>query len=130
MFHTRANKLLGEVILPCSAHLGDKDGLELGRVKALLHLSKYFGNSINDKSNHHLSIKHSSSPLFPVLLDVAESDEGTYSCNLHHHYCHLYETVKVQLAVTKKGKCGRHLGVPSCKGTGLAAGSPWPPALC
>ncbi|NXX15882.1 MXRA8 protein, partial [Podargus strigoides] len=36
-----------------------------------------------------------------VIKDVAESDEGTYSCNLHHHYCHLYETVKIQLAITK-----------------------------
>ncbi|KAI1231527.1 Matrix-remodeling-associated protein 8, partial [Lamprotornis superbus] len=33
---------------------------------------------------------------------VAESDEGTYSCNLHHHYCHLYETVKIQLLVAKR----------------------------
>lgn len=80
------------------------------------------GNSINDKSNHCLSIKHSTSPLFSVVLDVAESDEGTYSCNLHHHYCHLYETVKIQLAITKTGRCGRQLGVPFCKGPGLATG--------
>uniref|UniRef100_A0A8C4USH3 Matrix remodeling-associated protein 8 n=1 Tax=Falco tinnunculus TaxID=100819 RepID=A0A8C4USH3_FALTI len=39
-----------------------------------------------------------------VIKDVAESDEGTYSCNLHHHYCHLYETVKIQLAITKKAE--------------------------
>ncbi|XP_064381544.1 matrix remodeling-associated protein 8 isoform X2 [Dromaius novaehollandiae] len=39
-----------------------------------------------------------------VIRDVAESDEGTYSCNLHHHYCHLYETVKIQLDITKKAK--------------------------
>ncbi|KFV72331.1 Matrix-remodeling-associated protein 8, partial [Dryobates pubescens] len=37
-----------------------------------------------------------------VIKGVAESDEGIYSCNLHHHYCHLYETVKIQLSVTKK----------------------------
>uniref|UniRef100_K7F539 Matrix remodeling-associated protein 8 n=1 Tax=Pelodiscus sinensis TaxID=13735 RepID=K7F539_PELSI len=37
-----------------------------------------------------------------VIKDVAESDQGTYSCNLHHHYCHLYETVKIQLQVTEK----------------------------
>ncbi|NXD42615.1 MXRA8 protein, partial [Copsychus sechellarum] len=41
-----------------------------------------------------------------VIKGVAESDEGTYSCNLHHHYCHLYETVKVQLLVAKRGEPG------------------------
>ncbi|XP_077693716.1 matrix remodeling-associated protein 8 [Eretmochelys imbricata] len=39
-----------------------------------------------------------------VIKDVAESDQGTYSCNLHHHYCHLYETVKIQLEVTEKAR--------------------------
>ncbi|NWR76287.1 MXRA8 protein, partial [Centropus unirufus] len=39
-----------------------------------------------------------------VIKGVAESDEGTYSCNLHHHYCHLYETVKIQLVVTEKAE--------------------------
>uniref|UniRef100_A0A8C8SP50 Matrix remodeling-associated protein 8 n=1 Tax=Pelusios castaneus TaxID=367368 RepID=A0A8C8SP50_9SAUR len=39
-----------------------------------------------------------------VIKDVAESDQGTYSCNLHHHYCHLYETVKIQLDVTEKAR--------------------------
>lgn len=29
------------------------------------------------------------------------NDRGLYSCNLHHHYCHLYEVVRVQLNVTK-----------------------------
>ncbi|XP_067287993.1 matrix remodeling-associated protein 8a [Pseudorasbora parva] len=36
-----------------------------------------------------------------VIKDVAMSDKGIYSCNLHHHYCHLYESIKVQLNVTK-----------------------------
>ncbi|XP_053137431.1 matrix remodeling-associated protein 8 [Hemicordylus capensis] len=39
-----------------------------------------------------------------VVKDIAESDHGIYSCNLHHHYCHLYETVRVQLNVTRKAK--------------------------
>ncbi|KAM7030676.1 matrix remodeling-associated protein 8 [Acridotheres tristis] len=39
-----------------------------------------------------------------VIKGVAESDEGTYSCNLHHHYCHLYETVKIQLLVARRGE--------------------------
>nr|8EWF_E Chain E, Chimeric MXRA8 receptor: D1 from Duck MXRA8 and D2 from Mouse MXRA8 [Anas platyrhynchos]8SQN_A Chain A, DuD1MoD2 chimeric MXRA8 [Anas platyrhynchos] len=42
-----------------------------------------------------------------VIKDVAESDGGIYSCNLHHHYCHLYETVKIQLDVTKKAKAAK-----------------------
>ena len=36
-----------------------------------------------------------------VLLAVTMNDRGLYSCNLHHHYCHLYETIRVQLNVTK-----------------------------
>ncbi|KAJ8258742.1 hypothetical protein COCON_G00177540 [Conger conger] len=36
-----------------------------------------------------------------VIKDVKTSDRGIYSCNLHHHYCHLYETTKVQLNITK-----------------------------
>ncbi|NXH14211.1 MXRA8 protein, partial [Bucco capensis] len=39
-----------------------------------------------------------------VIKGVAESDEGIYSCNLHHHYCHLYETVKIQLTITKRAE--------------------------
>ncbi len=38
-----------------------------------------------------------------VHTDVAMSDKGIYSCNLHHHYCHLYESINVQLNVTKSG---------------------------
>ncbi|XP_028262967.1 matrix remodeling-associated protein 8-like isoform X2 [Parambassis ranga] len=36
-----------------------------------------------------------------VIKDVTMNDRGLYSCNLHHLYCHLYETVRVQLNVTK-----------------------------
>ncbi|TMS19160.1 Matrix remodeling-associated protein 8 [Larimichthys crocea] len=36
-----------------------------------------------------------------VIKDVTMNDRGLYSCNLHHHYCHLYETVRVQLNITK-----------------------------
>uniref|UniRef100_A0A667W8B7 Matrix remodeling-associated protein 8 n=1 Tax=Myripristis murdjan TaxID=586833 RepID=A0A667W8B7_9TELE len=36
-----------------------------------------------------------------VIRDVTMNDRGLYSCNLHHHYCHLYETVRVQLNVTR-----------------------------
>lgn len=36
-----------------------------------------------------------------VIKDVTKNDRGLYSCNLHHLYCHLYETIRVQLNVTK-----------------------------
>ncbi|KAG8434351.1 hypothetical protein GDO86_012652, partial [Hymenochirus boettgeri] len=36
-----------------------------------------------------------------VIKDVLLSDQGLYSCNLHHHYCHLDERVRVQLNITK-----------------------------
>ncbi|XP_026163700.1 matrix remodeling-associated protein 8-like [Mastacembelus armatus] len=36
-----------------------------------------------------------------VIKDVRMNDRGLYSCNLHHLYCHLYETIRVQLNVTK-----------------------------
>ncbi|XP_069320810.1 matrix remodeling-associated protein 8 isoform X4 [Eulemur rufifrons] len=37
-----------------------------------------------------------------VLLYAAveETDEGLYTCNLHHHYCHLYESLALRLEVT------------------------------
>ncbi|XP_073512949.1 matrix remodeling-associated protein 8 [Phyllobates terribilis] len=36
-----------------------------------------------------------------VIKGVSMSDQGLYSCNLHHHYCHLDENVRVQLNITK-----------------------------
>ncbi|KAF3689672.1 Matrix remodeling-associated protein 8 Plasma membrane protein 1B3 Precursor [Channa argus] len=36
-----------------------------------------------------------------VIKDVTMNDRGLYSCNLHHLYCHLYETIRVQLNITK-----------------------------
>uniref|UniRef100_A0A3B5MXG0 Matrix remodeling-associated protein 8 n=1 Tax=Xiphophorus couchianus TaxID=32473 RepID=A0A3B5MXG0_9TELE len=36
-----------------------------------------------------------------IKADVKMNDRGLYSCNLHHIYCHLHETVRVQLNVTK-----------------------------
>ncbi|XP_038603061.1 matrix remodeling-associated protein 8 [Tachyglossus aculeatus] len=35
-----------------------------------------------------------------LIQDVDKRDQGVYSCNLHHHYCHLYVTVKIRLEVT------------------------------
>lgn len=34
-----------------------------------------------------------------LLRDVEDSDAGLYTCNLHHHYCHLYESHAVRLEV-------------------------------
>lgn len=31
---------------------------------------------------------------------MEETDAGLYTCNLHHHYCHLYESLAVRLEVT------------------------------
>ncbi|KAM5248749.1 matrix remodeling-associated protein 8 [Ctenodactylus gundi] len=35
-----------------------------------------------------------------LILSVEDSDAGLYTCNLHHHYCHLYESVAIRLEVT------------------------------
>ncbi|XP_062962212.1 matrix remodeling-associated protein 8 isoform X2 [Cynocephalus volans] len=38
---------------------------------------------------------------FSLLIRAVEAaDEGLYTCNLHHHYCHLYESLAVRLEVT------------------------------
>ncbi|MXQ81762.1 hypothetical protein E5288_WYG004793 [Bos mutus] len=39
-------------------------------------------------------------PPIPRYVAVEETDEGLYTCNLHHHYCHLYESLAVSLEVT------------------------------
>lgn len=39
---------------------------------------------------------------------VERSDEGVYTCNLHHHYCHLYESLAVRLEVTDDRECAPH----------------------
>ncbi|XP_066126807.1 matrix remodeling-associated protein 8 [Saccopteryx bilineata] len=35
-----------------------------------------------------------------LIRAVEETDEGLYTCNLHHHYCHLYENLPIRLEVT------------------------------
>ncbi|XP_049733556.1 matrix remodeling-associated protein 8 isoform X1 [Elephas maximus indicus] len=35
-----------------------------------------------------------------LILAAEETDEGLYTCNLHHHYCHLYESLAIRLEVT------------------------------
>lgn len=42
---------------------------------------------------------------FCRVVAVEEADAGLYTCNLHHHYCHLYETLAVRLEVTDNREC-------------------------
>ncbi|KAM4872904.1 matrix remodeling-associated protein 8 [Thomomys bottae] len=35
-----------------------------------------------------------------LIRTVEDSDAGLYTCNLHHHYCHLYESLAIRLEVT------------------------------
>lgn len=42
---------------------------------------------------------------FPRCVAVEDTDEGLYTCNLHHHYCHLYESLAVRLEVTDDREC-------------------------
>lgn len=100
--------------------------LSLSFANVFLLRCKHLLHSINDKSSW-LSMKRSTCPLFSPLLDVAESDAGVYSCNLHHHYCHLYETVKIQLDITKKGRCDSVVSFSAR--VSLAAEVQWSPGL-
>lgn len=36
--------------------------------------------------------------------DVVTTDKGVYTCNLHHHYCQIHQSVQIQLNVTKSGE--------------------------
>lgn len=40
-----------------------------------------------------------------LIRDVEDSDAGLYTCNLHHHYCHLYESQAVRLEVVDPREC-------------------------
>lgn len=45
-------------------------------------------------------------PQCPRLrVAVEETDGGLYTCNLHHHYCHLYESLAIRLEVTDNREC-------------------------
>ncbi|XP_050952009.1 matrix remodeling-associated protein 8b isoform X1 [Labeo rohita] len=36
-----------------------------------------------------------------VINNVDMDDKGIYTCNLHHHYCKVHQSIKIQLNVTK-----------------------------
>ncbi|XP_029411715.1 matrix remodeling-associated protein 8 isoform X1 [Nannospalax galili] len=42
-----------------------------------------------------------------LIRAVEEGDEGVYTCSLHHHYCHLYESLAVRLQVTEDPRLAR-----------------------
>ncbi|XP_058229433.1 matrix remodeling-associated protein 8a isoform X2 [Hemibagrus wyckioides] len=39
-----------------------------------------------------------------IIKNVTVGDRGIYSCNFHHHYCHLFESIKVKLNITKSAR--------------------------
>ncbi|KAM7411469.1 hypothetical protein PAMA_021453 [Pampus argenteus] len=36
-----------------------------------------------------------------VINNVVTTDKGLYTCNLHHHYCQIHQSIQIQLNVTK-----------------------------
>ncbi|KAJ3587005.1 hypothetical protein NHX12_013396 [Muraenolepis orangiensis] len=42
---------------------------------------------------------------FSLLIhNVSSMDRGVYTCNLHHHYCQVRQSIKIQLNVTKSAR--------------------------
>ncbi|KAM8829737.1 matrix remodeling-associated protein 8-like [Synchiropus picturatus] len=39
-----------------------------------------------------------------VINNVVSNDKGVYTCNLHHHYCQIQQSIQVQLNVTKSAQ--------------------------
>lgn len=39
-----------------------------------------------------------------IFSDVVATDKGVYTCNLHHHYCQIHQSIQIQLNVTKSGE--------------------------
>lgn len=39
-----------------------------------------------------------------IINNVAATDKGVYTCNLHHHYCQVHQSIQVQLNVTKSAR--------------------------
>ncbi|KAL7399034.1 hypothetical protein ABVT39_018914 [Epinephelus coioides] len=36
-----------------------------------------------------------------IINNVVSTDKGVYTCNLHHHYCQIHQSIQIQLNVTK-----------------------------
>ncbi|XP_028309031.1 matrix remodeling-associated protein 8-like isoform X2 [Gouania willdenowi] len=39
-----------------------------------------------------------------IINNVGTTDKGVYTCNLHHHYCQIHQSIQVQLNVTKSAR--------------------------
>ncbi|XP_017264875.1 matrix remodeling-associated protein 8b [Kryptolebias marmoratus] len=39
-----------------------------------------------------------------VINNVISTDKGMYTCNLHHHYCQIHQSIQIQLSVTKSAR--------------------------
>lgn len=36
-----------------------------------------------------------------IIKTVVTTDKGVYTCNLHHHYCQIHQSIQIQLNITK-----------------------------
>lgn len=39
-----------------------------------------------------------------IINNVVSTDKGVYTCNLHHHYCQIHQSIQIQLNVTKSAR--------------------------
>ncbi|XP_023154494.2 matrix remodeling-associated protein 8-like [Amphiprion ocellaris] len=39
-----------------------------------------------------------------IINNVVQTDKGVYTCNLHHHYCQIHQSIQIQLNVTKSAR--------------------------
>uniref|UniRef100_A0A3Q3WSN5 Matrix remodeling-associated protein 8 n=1 Tax=Mola mola TaxID=94237 RepID=A0A3Q3WSN5_MOLML len=39
-----------------------------------------------------------------IIKNVGQTDKGIYTCNLHHHYCQIHQSIQIQLNVTKSAR--------------------------
>ncbi|XP_029290777.1 matrix remodeling-associated protein 8-like [Cottoperca gobio] len=39
-----------------------------------------------------------------IINNVFTTDKGVYTCNLHHHYCQIHQSIQIQLNVTKSAR--------------------------
>ncbi|XP_051948024.1 matrix remodeling-associated protein 8-like isoform X2 [Xyrauchen texanus] len=44
-----------------------------------------------------------------VINNVDMNDKGIYTCNLHHHYCKVHQSIKIQLNITKSPRKERRV---------------------
>ncbi|XP_071395090.1 matrix remodeling-associated protein 8-like [Centroberyx affinis] len=39
-----------------------------------------------------------------IFNNVVTTDKGVYTCNLHHHYCQIHQSIQIQLNVTRSAR--------------------------